>query len=386
MSFAAHPGDAETGPLARTDQTGAPLPHSLDVRSVALSIIAAGVVIFLLQSMRAVLIPLVLALLLFYALDPFVDAMQRWRVPRAIGAALMIAVVVGSAGTLAYLLQDQAVRMVERVPESLRRARQELRRSPREPGVLDKVQAAAKEIETTTSERTPARTPSGATRVQVEEPMFRASDYLWAGSVGALSLANQAIMILFLAYFMLLSNDLFRRRLVEVVGPQLEKKRITVVILKDVAHQVERFLLVQIVTSAVVAVATGLVLWWLGLEGAALWGFLAGVMNSIPYYGPLIVTAGLSLVAFLQFGTLAMVSAVAGAALLITTLEGFLLTPTLMGRVAEMNKVAVFVGLLFWSWVWGVPGLLLAVPMMMIVKAVCDRVEDFQPVGRFLGE
>ena len=81
-----------------------------------------------------------------------------------------------------------------------------------------------------------------------------------------------------------------------------------------------------------------------------------------------------------------MTLAVAGAALLITTLEGFLLTPTLLGRAAEMNKVAVFAGLLFWSWVWGVPGMLLAVPMMMILKAICDRVEDLQPVGRLLGE
>jgi len=91
-------------------------------------------------------------------------------------------------------------------------------------------------------------------------------------------------------------------------------------------------------------------------------------------------------VAFMQFGTLPMTLAVAGAALLITTLEGFLLTPTLLGRAAEMNKVAVFAGLLFWSWVWGVPGMLLAVPMMMILKAICDRVEDLQPVGRLLGE
>jgi predicted PurR-regulated permease PerM len=361
-------------------------PPPFDVRNVALSIIAAAVVIFLLQSMRAVLIPLVLAALLFYALDPFVDALQRWRIPRAIAAAIMIGVVVSSTGSLAYLLQDEAIRMVERVPESLRRARQELRRHPREPGVLDKVQAAAKEIETTTAEPASGRSPSGATRVQVEEPVFRAADYLRAGSVGAVSMINQSVMIVFLAYFMLLSNDLFRRRLVEVVGPRLEEQRITVNILEEISHQIERFLLVQIVTSTIVAVTTGVALWRLGLEGAALWGVLAGILNSIPYYGPLIVTAGLALAAFLQFGTLAMAAAVAGAALLITTLEGYLLTPMLMGRVARMNNVAVFVGLLFWTWVWGVPGVLLAVPMMMIVKAICDRVEDLQPIGRFLGE
>lgn len=131
---------------------------------------------------------------------------------------------------------------------------------------------------------------------------------------------------------------------------------------------------------------TGLALWAMGLEDAAFWGFVAGVLNSIPYYGPLIVTGGLGTAAFLQFGTLGMTAAVAAVALLITALEGWLLTPTLMGRVAEMNKVAVFAGLLFWTWMWGIPGTLLAVPIMMITKAVCDRIEDLQPIGRFLGE
>jgi predicted PurR-regulated permease PerM len=370
---------------------GEPAPESavrapLDVRSAALSIIAVAVGIVLLQYMGPVLIPLVLAALLFYALDPFVDAMQRWRIPRGVGAALVILVVVASAGSLTYFLQDEAVRVVERVPESLRRVRHSLQRNPRDPGVLDKVQAAAKEIETTTAERGSGRTPSGATRVQVEEPMFRASNYLWVGSMGALSLINQAVMILFLTYFMLLSDDLFKRKLVELVGPRLAEKKITVKILDDISRQVEQFLLVQAVTSAIVAVATGFVLWRLGLQGAALWGFLAGVLNSIPYYGPVIVTGGLSLVAFVQFGTVGMTTMVAGTALLITSLEGFLLTPMLLGRVAEMNKVAVFAGLIFWTWLWGVPGLLLAVPMMMVFKAVCDHVEDLQPIGRFLGE
>lgn len=359
----------------------------VDLRSVALSIIAAAVVIVLLRYMYAVLIPFVLAALLFYALDPAVDRMQTWHLPRAIGATLMIFIVVASVLGLAYFLQDEAVSMVDRLPQGIQRARDQLRRGRGAPGVLDKVQAAAKQLETTSDNEPKNRqTASGATRVQVEAPVFNASQYLWAGSVGVLNAINQGIMILFLTYFMLLSDDLYKRKLVEMVGPTLAKKKITVKILEDIAGQIERFLLVQAATSILVAVATGLALWSMGLHEAAFWGFLAGVFNSIPYYGPLIVTGGLSVVAFLQFGTLPMTAAVAGAALLITTLEGSFLTPALMGRVAEMNKVAVFAGLLFWSWMWGVPGMLLAVPMMMIIKAVCDRVEDLQPIGRFLGE
>ena len=124
----------------------------------------------------------------------------------------------------------------------------------------------------------------------------------------------------------------------------------------------------------------------MGLQQAALWGLLAGIFNSIPYYGPLLVTGGLTLVGFLQFGTIGMTIAVAGVSLLITTLEGSLLTPMLIGRAAAMNQVAVFVGLLFWSWIWGVWGMLLAIPMMMVIKVICDHVEPLQPVGHLLGE
>ena len=144
--------------------------------------------------------------------------------------------------------------------------------------------------------------------------------------------------------------------------------------------------MVQIFTSLVVGVVTWAVLAWLGLEQAVFWGLLAGVFNSIPYYGPLLVSAALAVVAFVQFGTLYMTLVVAGVSLVITSLEGWLLTPTLMGKVASMNRVAVFVGLLFWSWAWGVWGLLLAVPIMMSVKVFCDHVDDLNPVGRFLGE
>ena len=125
---------------------------------------------------------------------------------------------------------------------------------------------------------------------------------------------------------------------------------------------------------------------WIGFEQAALWGLLAGVFNSIPYFGPVVVTAAVAVVAFLQFGTLQMVLVASGATFVITSLEGMLLTPLLTSRAGRMNAVAVFVGLIFWGWVWEVWGMLLAVPMLMVVKAICDRVEDLKPVGELLGD
>jgi len=321
----------------------------VDVRNVALSLIALAVAIVLVRYMQDVLIPFVLAGLLFYALDPAVDWLQRWRVRRVAGAAVVLGVFITGAASLGYTLQGQAMTVVDRLPEGARKLRDVVRGpATAAPGPLEKVDQAANELQKDVP-ATATPTPDDVVRVQVEAPPFRASDYFWSGSMSALSFMNQIVMILFLTYFMLLSDDLFKRKLVEVVGPTFAKKKVTLQILEEIATQIERFLVVQVFTSAIVAVATGVALWAMGQQ-AAVWGLLAGIFNSIPYYGPLLVTAGLSAVAFLQFETYGMTIAVASVSLLITTLEGSLLTPTLMGHVAQMNSVAVFAGLLFWSW------------------------------------
>ncbi len=160
----------------------------------------------------------------------------------------------------------------------------------------------------------------------------------------------------------------------------------TICVLDEITGQIQRYLLVRLVTSLLVGVATWLAFLWIGLEHAAIWGIAAGLFNTIPYLGPVVVTAGMTVVALLQFGTLEMALVVGAVAMLITSLEGFLLTPWLTGRASRMNAVAIFVGVLFWGWLWGVWGLLLGVPIIMVVKAVCDRVEHLKPVGELLGE
>jgi predicted PurR-regulated permease PerM len=199
-------------------------------------------------------------------------------------------------------------------------------------------------------------------------------------------MVSQALMIVLLAFFLLLANDLFKRKLVANFGTSLSRKKITLQILDQIGTQIARFLLVQLSTSVIVAIVTGLALWWLGLEQAMFWGIAAGVLNSIPYMGPIIVTAGLGMVGFMQFGTFSMAAAAAGTALAITALEGWFLTPSLMGKAAQMNQVAIFMSLILWSWLWGTWGVFLAVPMMMVIKAVCDHVDDLKPWGDFLGE
>ena len=371
----------ESPPNAETPEPA--LFDGLDARTTALLVIAAGVTIFLLQHMQALLAPVAFGFLLFYALDPAVDALERARVPRWIGAAVMLGLTMGTILGGAYALQDEALTVINELPAGARRITALVQRRPQQqPGPLDKVEQAAKEL----AKSDAPKPDPGVVRVQVEEPRLTAGGLLWTGSIGAVAMLNQLLMIVFLTYFVLLSDKMLRRKFVELAGPTLTKKKITLEIIDDISRQIGRFLLVQIFTSIVVGVTTWAALAALGLEEAALWGLLAGVFNSIPYYGPLIVSGGLALVGFLQFGTLYMMLLIAAVALVITSLEGWLLTPTLMGRVAAMNRVAVFVGLLFWSWAWGVWGMLLAVPMMMSIKVICDHVEDLKPIGRFLGE
>jgi predicted PurR-regulated permease PerM len=354
---------------------------SVRVRNIAFTLLSIAIVILLLKFMQPVLLPLVLGGLLFYALDTTVDWLEKMHVPRVIGAAVILIIVVAGCAALVYSLRGQALTVIDELPAGARKLADSLRRMPgAEPGAMEKVQEAADVL--TEPEK---KAPAGVTRVQIEDKGFQASTFVWSNTVGLLLGANQLVMVLFLTYFMLVSDQLFKRKLVEIVGT-FSQKKLTVTVLDDIARRIEQFLVIQILTSALVAIVTAVALWAMGLRQAALWGLLAGILNSIPYYGPLLVTSGLAIVAFLQFGTIGMMAAVAGVALLITSLEGLLLTPTLMGRAASMNQVAVFAGLLFWSWAWGVWGLLLAVPMMMVVKVICDHVEPLQPVGHFLGD
>lgn len=366
----------------------------VDVRSLALTVIAVVAVIYLLQYAQALLIPIVLGILISYALEPIVSTLHRVRVPRAIGAGVAVVLLVGAVGLGIYTLSDEAMSIVSSVPEAAQRIRDRVRTHRRisSGGALRKVQEAATEIDKAAQEAAapapgqPATPSRGVQKVEVVEPGFRASDYLWWGGLGLANFAAQFVLVLFLVYFFLVTGDLYKRKVVKIAGPTLSQKKITVQILDDINFQIASFMRVQVFTSLLVAIATGVALWWLGLEHFVLWGLLAGIFNSIPYLGPVIVTAGLGLVAFLQFDDLWRTAIICGVTFAITSLEGFLLTPMLMGRAAQMNPVAIFVGLMFWSWVWGVWGTVLAVPMLMMVKAICDHVEDLQPFGELLGE
>lgn len=383
---------ADSGPDGR--QADAPEPVQVlrvpvDVYSISLAVLAILAVVFALNWARAVFIPLILAVMTSYMLSVPVNLMQKWRIPRAIGAAVLLLGIVGGTGYAVYSLGTEASEMVETLPDAVAKLRRALitGRGTSE-GTMEKVQRAASELEEAASESgAPAPpAPIGVTRVQIEKPRLNVQDYLWMGTKGAMGFAAQLGIVLFLAYFILVSGDTFRRKLVRLAGPTLTNKKITLQVLDEITAQIQRYLLVQAFTSVVVGVATWLAFLWIGMEHAAIWGIAAGILKIIPYLGPVIVSGATLLVAFLQFGTFGMALLVSGVALLITSLEGYLLTPWLIGRASRMNPAVIFMAVLFWGWLWGVWGFLLGVPIIMVLKAICDRVEDLKPVGELLGD
>jgi predicted PurR-regulated permease PerM len=365
-----------------------PAPESgVSVRSIALTVIALAVTMYVLHWAKEVFIPIILSILISYALEPVVGWITRIRLPRAAAAAVVVALVGTLLGYGAYSLSDDGAAIVAKLPEAAQQFRRLMARDRNNPGAMAQVQKAAEELQRTADQAAgPNPAPKNVTRVQIEEPAINLREYVSWGSAGVIAFAGQATLVFFFVFFLLASGDLFKRKLVKIAGPSLEKKRVTVQILDDINRQIARFLLVRVVTSVVVAGATWIAFRLVGLEQAGFWAIAAGVFNSIPYFGPFIVAIGTAVVAFLQFGTISMTAYVAGISLVITSLEGWLLTPWLTSRTARTNEVAVFIGLIFWTFVWGIWGTLLAVPMLVAVKAYCDRIDDLKPLGELLGE
>ncbi|GEM_PF-80286 len=357
----------------------------VDIRSLSLALLALFASIAVLHWASAVFIPLMLSVLLTTSLQPAVQWLYRWHVPRWAGAGILLLSIVGGLGTTAWKLSDGAAQLVESLPVAARKVRDAVRTRVSGPSTLDTVQRAASQIEQAAAS-TPPQTQRGVQRVVIERPPFNVRDYIWTGTMGLASAAGQMTVVIFLTFFSLASGNLFKRKLMRIAGSSLERRKITAAVLEDITGQIQRYLLVQVFTSVLVGLATWAVYAALGMQNAAVWGVVAAALNLAPYIGSVVVTGASGLVAFLQFGTLDMAIAIGGASLIIHTIIGNLITPWLTSRTSAMSPVAVFVSVLAWGWLWGLWGLLLGIPVMMIVKAVCDRVDDLRPVGELLGD
>jgi predicted PurR-regulated permease PerM len=221
--------------------------------------------------------------------------------------------------------------------------------------------------------------------VQIVEPVdVQQSMMTGARRVGAFLM--EAILLTFLVYFLLASGEFFKNKFVKLSGDRLSQRKVTLQMIDEISGKIGRYVFYMFWSGTLVGVVTWLAFWALGVRYAGLWGVLAGVLNCIPYFGPTVVMGASAIAALVQFKSLAMVGAVAGTSVVITSLEGYLLTPIMLGQAARVNSVAVFVSVMFWGWMWGVLGMLLAVPILMIIKTVADHVESLATLSELLGE
>lgn len=382
---AGDPTPAQAEPASPEAGAVSPLPLPAGHRDLSLALLAVFGALFVLHWASAVFVPLMLGVTLSYALTPTVARLQQLRLPRAAAAALLLATIVGGTGWLAWSLSDDATRFVESLPA----AAQQLRQAAREQrsGALEKMQQAATQLEQAAQEggAGPPAAARGVTRVQIERPQFNLKDYVWSSVPGVAAGLGQATVVLFITFFLLASGDSFRRKIVRLAGPTLARRKLTVLALDEITSQVQRYLAMQVLISALVGVATGLAFLAIGLEHAAVWGVLAFALNFVPYLGAVVLTAGAALVGFVQFGSLEMAALVAGVSMAVHVVSGNLVTPWLTSRASRLNAITVFVGVLAFGWLWGMWGLVLGVPTLLMIKSLCDRIDELRPVGELLG-
>ena len=361
----------------------------VDARGLALGILATVAIVFALEQAKSVVISLLLGILFAYTLNPLVVWLERLKIPRVLGTSIVMMTVVCALVLGAFSLRGQMQAILEQLPEAATKLSAGIARINKGQFTsMQHVQAAASAVEKAASQAAGVapvpRQP--ATHVVIDQPAFKLGNYLWAGSIGVVGFIGQAIMVIFLVFFLLLGGDLFKRKLVRMTGPSLSRKKITVHILDDINASIQRYMFMLLTTNVLVVLLTWIAFRWIGLENAGAWAVAAGLLHVIPYFGPLLIAGATGMAAFMQFESFSTALLVSGASMVISTIVGIFVTTWMTGRIAKMNAAAVFIALLFFAWLWGVWGILLSIPIIVIVKVVSEHVEQLQSVAELLGE
>ena len=397
--------------LLPTGQRGVLMNTPVDVRSVSLAVLAVLAGLFAMQWAREVLVPILFGIMMSYALTPIVNRLQRWRIPRPVGAGIIVTGIAGAIAWGSWTLSPEIDALADSLPRVAQKIRQLTEGNRGAVSTLEKVQLAAAALESTAVGGQPGDGPKSASGRASEPAAFRAGppskavptvrtsvatddsghsrldirSYLLSGTIGAFAFLGKTAVVFFVALFLMASGNSFRRKMVKLAGPKLSQKKVTIETLDEITEQVQRYMLVQVGISIVVGLATWLAFVAIGLDQSAVWGVVAGLTNLIPYVGAIMVGGASAVAGLVQFGSAEMAVLVGGSSFVIHTLIGNVLTPWWMGRASKMSPVAVFLAVLVFGWLWGVSGLLLGVPILMVVKSVCDRIDDLKPVGEMLG-
>jgi predicted PurR-regulated permease PerM len=379
------------GPPA-VDESLVTLPESrpaVVARGLALGVLAALTSVYALWWARAFAIPLLLGIVISYTLNPLVAWLESIRIPRVIGTAIVMASVIGALSFGMYSLRGQMQTIIGQLPEAATKLSAGLAGLRiGQIGDMQKMQNAATQVEKAAAQAAagPVAPRQPATHVIVDQPTFKVGSFLWKSSIDTLGALGQATIVVFLVFFLLLAGNRFKRSLVRLTGPSLSRKKITVHILNDINRSIQKYLLMLLTTNLMVGLLTWILFRWLGLENAGAWAAVAGLLHIVPYLGSAVVAVATATAAFIQFNSLAMAALIAGGSLAIATVVGTLVATWMTGRIANMNSAAVFISLMFWGWLWGIWGMLLSVPIVVIAKVVSQHVEQLHPIAELLGD
>ena len=350
------------------DETEMPLPS--DARTFFLGGLFALGALAALYVASSIILPIVLALVLNLLLQPAVRLLGRLHVPRAVGALLTVFLVIGALAGLVAALSVPAANWAERLPEGIPRleAHLEVMKGP-----IQALQSIIQQAEQATD------APGRGSIVSVRRDLG-ITGALFAGTRSALDGLFTTILVL---YFLLVAGDIFLRRIVEIL-PTFSNKRQAVDISQQVQEDISAYLLTITAMNAAVGAATAAAMYLCGLGDPLLWGATAFLLNFIPILGPLFGVGIFVLVGMLSFDSLWWALLPPAIYLGIHLVEGETLTPMLLARRFTLNPVLIILSLVFWFWMWGVLGAILAVPMLAILKIVCDRLRPLKALGHFL--
>jgi len=361
------------------DEKPAALPV-VPTEITAVQVIAVILTLAAFRYARGVLAPVLVAILVAIALAPLVRVLSRI-LPRWLASAIVVFAIMGMFAFTAWALSDQVATFSQRLPAIVREVRDVVRSASPRQSLIRQLQQAVNELEQSAA----TAKPSEATPVTVVETVDVQRQVMsWAQSAG--EFLTETILLSFLVYFLLASGEIFKQKLVKLGGNRLSQRKVTLQMIDEIMAQIGNYVFYLFWSGLLVGVLTWAAFDWFDMRYAGLWGVAAGVMNCIPYFGPTVIMIACAVAAALQFKAVSMVVLIAGTSVVITSLEGFLLAPIALGRAARVNSVAVFLAVMFWGWMWDSAGMLLAVPILMIVKTIADHVESLSGLRDLLHE
>ncbi|QJR13469.1 AI-2E family transporter [Usitatibacter palustris] len=330
-------------------------------------------------------IPLLVGIVLTYMLRPAVDALVSIRLPRTLASIVVVGITTAACAWGIYSLADEATQLLETLPKAVRTVRVAIQDGRAEqPAAISKVREAANELDKAAAAATGQRAPSSQAPSSTPSVGSRLQEYMVAKGISFFFLLGQALFALLLATYLLSEGDTFKRKMLTVVGPSLTNRKVILRILDDIDRQIQRHMLSVCAANALIGFATAGIFAMLGMENPVLWGVLSALFHFIPYVGQAIITGFSTAAAYLQFGEVSMALAVMGTTLAISIVIGTVLMTWLQSRASRVNTTLLFVVMLFLGWLWGAWGLVLASPVIAIVKSICDHVPAFAPAAAFL--